>query len=434
MKKTIILGAGISGISAAYHLKKNGLSGKIYEKNNSWGGLCDNFEITGFRFDKFIHLSFTHSEYVKSLFGESSEIIKHLPNPINYYKGHWIKHPAQNNLYPLDVQEKIKIIKEFVELKFMGTTDNIENYEQWLKAQYGNYFSENFAMKYTEKYWTLPASNLETKWVGNRMYKPNLEEVLEGAMSQETPNTYYAQEMRYPTIGGYKSFLNGMAKECDINLNKEALLIDVSKGSVIFSDGTSKDYGKLISSIPLPEICKIIKNIPKDVLEASKKLKYTSGALISIGFNKEINMKNLWMYIYDEDIETSRIYSPSIKSPNNTPFGCSSIQGEVYFSGDKPLNFNDLDELLESEIENYIRMGLFNKEDIAVKDIRIEKYANIIFNHDVYKNRKIVLDYLNEIGIISIGRFGEWEYFWSDQALLSGKKGTEKAMRKKKND
>lgn len=426
MNNVTILGAGIAGISAGYHLKKNGTETVIYEKNNSWGGLCDNFEINGFRFDKFIHLSFTHSEYVKSLFKDSSEYITHIPNPINYYKGYWIKHPAQNNLYPLSVDEKIKIIKEFVELQYTDNENDIINYEQWLKAQYGNYFSENFSMKYTEKYWTVPAKELETKWVGNRMYTPNLDEVLVGAMSAETPNTYYAQEMRYPTAGGYKRFLNKIAIECDINLNKEAILIDINKGTVTFSDGSSKEYDRLISSLPLPEICKIIKNIPKDILEASKKLKYTSGALISLGFNREINMKNLWMYIYDEDIETSRIYSPSIKSSDNVPDGCSSLQGEMYFSEDKPLNYETLEGLLELEIENYIKMGLFNKEDIVVKDIRIEKYANIIFDHDIYKNRKIVLDYLNKIGIISIGRFGEWEYFWSDQSLLSGKKGAEK--------
>lgn len=60
-----ILGAGISGISAAYHLKERGIDSVIFEKDSDWGGLCGNFEFNGFKFDKAIHLSFTEDEYVK---------------------------------------------------------------------------------------------------------------------------------------------------------------------------------------------------------------------------------------------------------------------------------------------------------------------------------------------------------------------------------
>ncbi len=38
MKKNIIIGAGLSGLSAAYHLAKAGFSVTIMEKNESVGG------------------------------------------------------------------------------------------------------------------------------------------------------------------------------------------------------------------------------------------------------------------------------------------------------------------------------------------------------------------------------------------------------------
>jgi protoporphyrinogen oxidase len=53
----LILGGGIADISTAYHLQKAGYTYKLLEKNNSWGGLCDNFTINGFLFDYFAHLS-----------------------------------------------------------------------------------------------------------------------------------------------------------------------------------------------------------------------------------------------------------------------------------------------------------------------------------------------------------------------------------------
>jgi hypothetical protein len=79
-------------------------------------------------------------------------------------------------------------------------------------------------------------------------------------------------------------------------------------------------------------------------------------------------------------------------------------------------------------------MGLFNQEDILVKDIRSEKYANIIFDHHIYENRKIVLDFLSENNIVSVGRFGEWDYFWSDQSMLSGRNGALRLINKMTNE
>jgi protoporphyrinogen oxidase len=414
---TIVLGAGISGISASYHLTQKDIENIVFEKDDDWGGLCGNFEIEGFRFDKAIHLSFTNDEYVKKLFSKSCEYIIHNPLAYNYYKGTWLKHPAQNNLEPLNLNEKIDIISDFVENP--NQKENIKNYEEWLKAQYGNYFSENFPLPYTRKYWTLEAKELSTTWVGNRMYQPNIKEVLKGAFEKETPNTYYASEMRYPVKGGYKSFLNYMRKDCDIRLNKKVIEIDTVNKIVYFEDNTSQKYDDLISSIPLAEYKNFIKDMPIEVKNACEKLKYTSIALVSIGLKKPNIPKHLWFYIYDEDILAARCYSPSIKSSDNVPKSCSSLQFEVYFSKDNPLSLSH-NELINHIIEKSEKMNVFTKEELIIKDCRILEYGNVVFYHGMEDDRKIVLDYLEKLNIKTVGRFGKWEYLWSDQSLLSG--------------
>lgn len=71
-----ILGAGISGISAGYHLSRKGIENTVFEKRNRWGGLCDNFTIrNGFRFDYFVHLSFAKGDAVKSSLPKAQNII-----------------------------------------------------------------------------------------------------------------------------------------------------------------------------------------------------------------------------------------------------------------------------------------------------------------------------------------------------------------------
>jgi hypothetical protein len=72
-----------------------------------------------------------------------------------------------------------------------------------------------------------------------------------------------------------------------------------------------------------------------------------------MGFKCEDVAKHLWFYIYDEDILASRIHSPSLKSLNKTPEGCSSLQAEIYFSYNDGLI--DKDKLMNEEINRYIQ-------------------------------------------------------------------------------
>ena len=428
--KNVILGAGIAGIAASYELKQHSIDSTILEKNKNWGGLLDNFSIDGFRFDKFVHFSFAKDQYVNKIFFKTP-YIKHEPLASNYYKGAWLKHPAQNNLFPLNDEEKEMILRDFSKRQNIEPSD-INNYEEWLRIQYGDYFAENFPMVYTKKYWTLEAKHLETRWIGERMYKPSLEEVKKGCMTDLTPNTYYTKEMRYPKKGGYKSFLGPMVKSLKIKTNSKITSIDLLHKIITLSNGEKIEYDNLISSIPLTEICKIINDVPKSVIDASENLNYTSGYLVSLGFSNPDIANKLWFYIYDKDIMPARVYSPSLKSPDNAPPGCSSIQAEIYYNKGEKFKKSE-PEILNETINKFVKMGLFKMQDLIVSDIRTEKYANVIFDHHIYKNRKIVLDYLSSKNIISVGRFGEWDYFWSHQSMLSGRNGALKLINRVKN-
>lgn len=416
---TVILGSGIAGISAGYHLEKSGEKVVIYEKNNDWGGLCGNFTIDGFRFDKFVHFTFTDDPYIKGIFEKSSPLYDHPSISYNYYNGYWLKHPAQNNLAPLPTEEKVNIITDFINRKQIPI-EEIKDYAQWLEVQYGNYFAHNFPFKYTRKYWGLEAHELETKWVGNRMYSPDLSQVLRGSYEVQDETFYYTKYMRYPKKGGFRSILDDCRKGLDIRFNKEVVKINPKEKIVTFKDGTSEKYERLISSLPLPEIVDMIDGIPKEVFEAGKNLHNTCGYMVSLGFKRADVAKHLWFYIYDEDILSSRVYSPSMKSPDNVPEGCSSLQAEVFF--DCKAQIPNGETVLNNTIDKLVKMGLFKEDEIVVKDIRFEKYANVTFDKDIYKNRQIVLDYLKEQSIESIGRFGKWEYMWTFQAFEDGRK------------
>lgn len=415
---TIILGSGIAGISAGYHLRQKGLSSVIYEKDNDWGGLCGHFTIDGFRFDRFVHFTFAPEEYEQKLFSASFGMYEHIPFPSNYYHGFWLRHPAQNNLAPLPAKEKVSIISDFVS-RPRKEVSQIHRYDEWLRVQYGNYFAEHFPFAYTRKYWGVEARELETKWVGVRMYTPVIEQVLAGSYETQEECFYFAKKMLYPKKGGFRSILNVCREGLDIRFGKKAVKINPQVKQVYFADGTSASYARLISTLPLPEIVRMLPDVPAEVKAAAKALHWTCGYQVSLGFKRSDIAKYLWFYIYDEDIPPARVYSPNLKSPDNVPEGCSSLQAEVFFDCKTPVP--PAQEILTKTVEKLQSMGLFKPEDILVQDIRFEPYANVTFVPDIYKNREIILNYLKLLQIESIGRFGKWDYYWTHQAFASGR-------------
>jgi len=408
-----ILGSGIAGLGAALKARENNAFAVIFEARSSAGGLLDNFEINGFRFDNAVHLSFAKEEKVRSIFDKT----KYFTHPSDSYcfdEKYWLKHPIQNNLFPLPADEKLALIESYLVRPNELTS---ENYEDWLRHQYGDAIAERYPIRYTRKYWRTEPSCLSTIWIGNRMRRSELKEVLFGSFTDNTPNTYYTQEMRYPEKGGFKSFIQPLIDNSNIRFDHEVTHIDIASRVLHFRNGLLVKYNTLVSTLPLPLIVNIILDCPLDILDAANSLKATSIDLISIGFNRNL-IDRLWFYIYDEDILASRAYSPSVKSPNNAPPNNSSLQFEIY-SRDVDSSYTP-EELKKNTIQALEKMNIATTNDILFVDHRRLKYGNVIFDIGMEKHRKKTLDYLSKNQVKSCGRFGEWDYLWSNQSFMSG--------------
>lgn len=411
----LVLGAGISGLAYANEKKKHSKEKTvIFESKPYYGGLCHSFNINGFTFDTAVHLSFTTNSEARSFF-DKTKYQKHLPIFFNYYNGKWIKHPVINNMMKMDIAEKVECIDSFIN---RPSIDKVDNYDKWLRVSYGEAISEKFYFKYTRKYWTVEAKELSTLWVGRRLNIPNLKKMLYGSYTDNTGNDYYAKEMRYPVgNGGYQTFLKPLVEAVDVEYDKEAVKVDLDKKYVQFSDGTRCSFCKLVSSIPLPHLIRITENVPDYIKIKANRLIATKISLVSIGFNKDYIAKYLCFYIYNEDIKAARVYSPSLKSQENVPFGCSSMQFEIYHNPNEKINSK---EIVENVKKSLLQMNICNEEDIMFVDYRCVDYANVIFLNNMEEDRDCVRKYLQNKNVDLIGRFGEWDYLWSDQSYLSG--------------
>ncbi|MFH1179666.1 MAG: hypothetical protein V1710_04835, partial [Candidatus Bathyarchaeota archaeon] len=77
-----------------------------------------------------------------------------------------------------------------------------------------------------------------------------------------------------------------------------------------------------------------------------------------------------------------------------------------------------------------VKTNLITESDeIEVCETKDFKYAYVIYDLNHRKNVKVIHEYLNAHNIVPIGRYGEWEYYNMDKAILSGKYAAEKIVK-----
>jgi protoporphyrinogen oxidase len=430
-KQIAILGSGMAGFGAAHKLHAAGRRGCLYEQRPTAGGhTSTHFYDDGFTFDEGPHISFTSDKRLQDLFsgniGGKYEVMKAYVN--NYWRGHWIKHPAQINLHGLPTDLIINCLKDFIAA---GSVHDpvIDNYEDWLVASYGRTFAQTFPMEYTKKYHTTEAKNLTLDWLGPRLYRPTLDEVLLGALKPEPLDVHYVDHFRYPTRGGFVSYLRPFEPIVDLKCGYKVTSIDVTARTLSFANGETAPFAQIVSSIPLPTLLPMIKGAPKDVLDAAALLACTQVVLVNIGLNRPVDTRAQWTYFYDDDICFARLSFPPGFSPTMVPEGCGSIQAEVYFSAKyRPLT-NKPEDWIEPVIDDLLKCGLVtDRSDVIHKSVIYAPFAQVIFDHDRPKALATVHGYLDEVGIRYCGRYGDWLYIWTDQAFKSGEAAAERAL------
>jgi len=346
----------------------------------------------------------------------------------NYWRGTWIKHPAQCNLHGLPADLLVDILSDMVSAR-QEPDAPVAHYADWLVASYGKTFATTFPMEYGRKYHTTVAENMTTDWLGPRLYRPEMREVFQGVMSPSTPDVHYVSHFRYPSRNGFVSYLDAFLEQTELRLEHQLTRLDPRTRTLTFANGSVVRYDQVVSSIPLPMLLPLIAGAPVDVLDAAARLACTKCVMVNLGIGRADISPAHWTYFYDRDVVFTRLSFPHMLSPHNVPEGCGSIQAELYYSDKyRPID-RPIDELIQPTIDDLTRCGLLRPDDrILFKQATLSPFANVIFDLDRPAALAIVRGYLDDIGVLVCGRYGEWGYHWTDESFSSGEQAAQRAL------
>jgi protoporphyrinogen oxidase/glycosyltransferase involved in cell wall biosynthesis len=470
----VILGAGPTGLSAAYHLNEDTL---LLEKNSTVGGWCRSIEDKGFTFDHAGHIMFSNDEYVHELYKKLLGENVHWQNREAWVfsKSVYTRYPFQGALYGLPPNvikecivgaiearfEKVKpemkavpgcittgsqpigndccadgtltvppnsISIERVPSKKPGTQD----FQEFIYKMWGAGIAKHFAIPYNQKLWTVPLTEMETSWLGGRVPLPDLEEIIEGALEPVAKPMGPNSRFGYPLRGGFQSMMSGFLPHIkgEIQLNAEVVAISPAKRQVTLANGDCFSYNSLISTLPLPELIKMMgQEAPIKIRTAARGLRHVSVRCVNLGIAREKITEKHWVY-YPEDTIFHRIFFQGNASPECNPPGGFGLTCEISYSPWKPLPV-DGQKLIDRCRQDCIRVGVLNEDDELITANLVDMpYAYVVYDHQRSENVATIKKWLASNDIVLAGRYSEWEYYNSDHAFLAGKKAAESLKRR----
>ena len=447
--ETIILGAGPTGLSAAYHLGEDCL---LLEKQSTIGGWCRSIVDHGFTFDYAGHIMFSNDPYVLELYELLLGDNIHWQNREAwiYSKEVYTRYPFQGALYGLPPDVLKECVVGAIEARFgpvknearREVANSIErrgvkkivseaqapqNFEEFIYKVWGAGVAKHFAIPYNKKLWAVPLNQMETSWLGNRVPMPDLEEMIEGALKPVGKPMGPNARFGYPLKGGFQALMDGFLPfiKHKLKLNAEVKAISPNNRTVTMADGTIYHYEHLISTLPLPKLVLAMGiEAPIELQNAAKGLRHVSVKCINLGIKRENITDKHWIY-YPEESLFHRIFVQGNASPHCNAPGGFGLTCEITYSEYKQLNLND-DALIKRCIDDCISVGMINADDeILTANVLDMPCAYVVYDHERARNVAVIRDWLAKANIVLSGRYSEWEYYNSDHAFIAGKKAAE---------
>ncbi|HEX9284361.1 MAG TPA: FAD-dependent oxidoreductase, partial [Nitrospirales bacterium] len=375
----LIIGAGLAGLSTAYHLGDRPY--RVMEKEKEAGGLCRSYQMDGFTFDMTGHLLHFRQVEIKALVESllAGRLEKHNRRSFIYSHRTYTEYPFQVNTYGLPPE----VVRECL-LGFIATLTNPStvplkerSFKEWILENLGEGMAKHFMVPFNEKLWQVSLDELTSDWVSWLVPKPDLKDVVNGALGIKDKAFGYNPTFLYPAQGGIgvlpQAFLPGVK---EIVYGSELVEVDTQRRRATFQDGRVEDYDILVSTMPVPELVRRSTDLPQAIRDAAAGLRCVSVYNVNLGVGRERVSDYHWIYFPEPEYPFYRAGFPMNFSPALGRSGCSSLYVEV---SHQPTETIPPPVLLQRIREGMERAGIFRSDDeIVVADVRDIRYAYVL--------------------------------------------------------
>ncbi|RKU29668.1 protoporphyrinogen oxidase [Candidatus Poribacteria bacterium] len=322
-KRAIVIGGGITGLSAAYRLKNEAakrdipLNIKILEASNRIGGVIKTEHKDGFVIehgpDAFIstkpwakelceelgidqHFIGTNSKVRRSFVVRNKKLI---PVPEGFYM------MAPGSFLPFiktpifSLKGKLRILLDlFISPKENTDTESVADF---VRRRLGTEAFERMAQPMIGGIYTSDAENLSLKATFPRFLEMEKEHgsIIKALIKQKKKASQTTKDTSGPRYSLFLSFTNGMQTIVDTLANEFSECIQLNttvktihqndtdmSWQVVFDDDTTVETDLLCIALPAPHASCIIKNVFPTIAEKLNDIPYTSSTTVNMAFRR----------------------------------------------------------------------------------------------------------------------------------------------------
>lgn len=422
MKRIVIVGAGLTGLSAAYHLQRRGVEATILEKEAAVGGVCRTLERDGFHFDltgHLLHLQRPESAALLAELGLERALRRHRRRAAVALAGVITPYPLQIHTHRLPPAIKRDCLLGFVQARQARAEqeDGESSFAAWVQRRFGDGFARHFFLPYNGKLFCCDPAELSTDWVGRYVPQPRLEDVINGAFGLFRGEVGYNATFLYPRRGGISLLAEALAARVgNLRLATEVVAVHLAERFLELGTGERVGWDVLVSTVPLTHLAARTHGLPMEGRQAAARLRSVAVENINLGVRGRAPRREHWLYVPEPRFPFYRVGVPS-NHGTTAPAGHHTLSVEVSLPSGEVA-----DRDLETRCYQGLReLGLMKPEATVVTSVRARIDPAYVV-HDAARPAAVAAlrALYRAAGVVLAGRWAEWKYSTMEDALLDG--------------
>ncbi len=436
--RTIVVGAGPAGLTAAYLLAKAGHPVTVLEADDIVGGISRTAQYNGYRFDIGGHRFFTKIAPVEALWHEilGKEFISVPRLSRIHYGGKYFDYPlkAANALSGLGIVNATLMVVSYLKAHFWPNPVE-ENLEQWVTNRFGKRLYEIFFKTYTEKVWGIPCTEIRAEWAAQRIQGLSLAKAILSAAQLNKRSTSIKtliNEFQYPRLGPGQMWEAATRKIRELGgevlMKHEVTALEMHNGSLravraATPHGERRFEGQhFFSTMPLKHLVRsLTPAAPAEVQASGEGLNYRDFLTVALILEGEDLFPDNWIYIHTPGVKVGRIQNFNNWSKAMVPDAGRTCLGMEYFcfEGDGLWTSSDAD-LIALATSELAQLGLAEASMVVDGTVVRMPKAYPVYDSVYREHLDGVRSFIDRIpNLHTVGRNGMHKYNNQDHSMLT---------------
>ena len=422
MSRVVVIGAGLTGLSAAYHVQKLGLAATVLERAAQPGGACRTTLRDGFHFDltgHLLHLARRESQDLLRELGVRSALRPHRRRAAIALAGAVTPYPIQINTYKLPRGIRRDCLLGFVEahLRRSDREPQPRSFLDWVLSRFGEGFARHFFIPYNRKLYCTDPAELTTEWVGRYVPRPELKDVIDGSLGLYRKPVGYNATFLYPREGGIRVLADAVAAKLPpVRLECAVQSVRLGAKELVLGSGEVLPWETLVVTAPLSHLAGMTADLPRPGRDAATRLRAVAVVNLNLGVRGPAPRREHWLYVPEARFPFYRVGIPSNHGVV-APVGCHTLSVEVSLAaGSTPPA-----DLRERCFGGLAELGLLRDraDVVTVDEVHLDP-AYVIFDEARPEAVSTLRDAYRAAGVVLAGRWAEWKYSTMEDALWDG--------------